>query len=793
MLDGIDLRVPPGATIAVVGPSGAGKSTLAAVAGRLRDPDAGEVLLDGVPLRRLSRSALRQAVGYGFERPVLVGETIAEAVMLGDAADAEARLGAVARAAAIDEFVERLPDGYHSRLDATPMSGGEAQRLGLARALHAQRLLILDDATSSLDTATEHRIAAAVAAHPDRRTRLVVTHRVATAAAAELVAWLDGGRLRGVGPHRRLWRDPAYRGSSPPRRRPGPSRRRPGPTRRSHRSGQRNHRSRRSDERRRPVHRRRAAPPVPPTRPARRLVGRRGAADPARRLPDRPGRRRRVPGRPTGHRAGLAGRTGRRGGDRRGRHQPGVRLPRRRRRAVPGRAGRPGGHRGAAPVDRRRSPAGDLGGGPADPSGGDRPGHLRRAGDGGPGLPLHRRGGPARALLADSGGGGGGRGAAGRRSGALRRRAAGDGRPAARLRPRRRAARRGGRRGLHRAPGRGGLRRAGDRRRPGRPAGGPAGPGRARTGPDGGAAQPQSRGRRLAAAGGTAVGRPLVGPAWAQRRRGAGRPGVRRHRSPTGAALAGTGRGRRRTPVRGDPGPDPRRHHDRVRRRHTPNGAADSGRPDAAVSVSRAGSAWAELRGVTFRYGPRARPVLDGFDLTLGEGAYLAVVGPSGAGKSTLAGLLAGLLRPQAGTVLLGGTPTGAADPATLARHRVLIPQEAYVFAGTLLDNLRYLCPDAPADRVDAAVHRLGLLPLVRRLGGLTATVDPTVLSAGERQLVAAVRAYLSPRRWRSWTRRPVISTRWRRRRSKTSSAPARARWWWWRTGSVRRCGPGRC
>ncbi|MEQ4304569.1 ABC transporter ATP-binding protein [Plantactinospora sp. B6F1] len=243
VLAGIDLRVPPGATVAVVGPSGAGKSTLAAVAGRLRDPDAGEVLLDGVPLCRLSRPALRQAVGYGFERPVLIGDTIAEAVTLGSAVDSGGQPGlgragsgqvtaaqriedgraaadgpsdvgrvvAVARAAAIDEFVERLPDGYRSRLDATPMSGGEAQRLGLARALHADRLLVLDDATSSLDTATEHRIAAAVAAHRDRRTRLVVTHRVATAAAADLVAWLDGGRLRGVGAHRELWRDPAYR------------------------------------------------------------------------------------------------------------------------------------------------------------------------------------------------------------------------------------------------------------------------------------------------------------------------------------------------------------------------------------------------------------------------------------------------------------------------------------------------------------------------------------------------------------------------------------------------------
>ncbi|MEO3930324.1 ABC transporter ATP-binding protein [Micromonosporaceae bacterium B7E4] len=172
-----------------------------------------------------------------------------------------------------------------------------------------------------------------------------------------------------------------------------------------------------------------------------------------------------------------------------------------------------------------------------------------------------------------------------------------------------------------------------------------------------------------------------------------------------------------------------------------------TGPPDTGTGPPGSGTrpAWAELRGVTFRYGPRARPVLDGFDLTLGEGAYLAVVGPSGAGKSTLAGLLAGLLRPQAGTVLLGGTPVDGAGPATLARHRVLIPQEAYVFTGTLLDNLRYLRPDARHSQVDAAVHRLGLLPLVRRLGGLTATVDPTVLSAGERQLVAAVRAYLSP------------------------------------------------
>lgn len=91
------------------------------------------------------------------------------------------------------------------------MSGGEAQRLGLARAWHAERLLVLDDATSSVDTATEVRIAAALTGSGTGRTRLVVTHRAATAARADLVVWLAGGRVRAVGHHADLWDDPEYR------------------------------------------------------------------------------------------------------------------------------------------------------------------------------------------------------------------------------------------------------------------------------------------------------------------------------------------------------------------------------------------------------------------------------------------------------------------------------------------------------------------------------------------------------------------------------------------------------
>ncbi|MEU8386852.1 ABC transporter ATP-binding protein [Micromonospora sp. NPDC048842] len=220
ILDGVDLDVPTGATVAVVGASGAGKSTLAAVAGRLYDPDRGEVRLDGVPLRDLDPVALRRAVGYAFDRPVLIGATVHDAIGLAlpvdsappaDRSPATQAVLRAARMAAVADVIERLPDGYRTLLVDTPLSGGETQRLGLARAFAAERLLILDDATSSLDTATEHRITEAVLRPAGGRTRLVVTHRTAAAAAADLVAWLDGGRLRGLAPHRQLWVDPDYR------------------------------------------------------------------------------------------------------------------------------------------------------------------------------------------------------------------------------------------------------------------------------------------------------------------------------------------------------------------------------------------------------------------------------------------------------------------------------------------------------------------------------------------------------------------------------------------------------
>ncbi|MET9068614.1 ABC transporter ATP-binding protein [Streptosporangium sandarakinum] len=150
----------------------------------------------------------------------------------------------------------------------------------------------------------------------------------------------------------------------------------------------------------------------------------------------------------------------------------------------------------------------------------------------------------------------------------------------------------------------------------------------------------------------------------------------------------------------------------------------------------------AELRGVAFAYGPHAEPVISGLDLSIPEGDHLAVVGPSGIGKSTLGALLAGVLRPGAGRVEVGGVPADRLDPAC----RVLIPQEAYVFRGTLWDNLTYLAP-ASREEVDAAAREVGLTALAERLGGYDAEVSPGALSPAERQLVALARAHLSPAR----------------------------------------------
>jgi ATP-binding cassette, subfamily C, bacterial len=146
-----------------------------------------------------------------------------------------------------------------------------------------------------------------------------------------------------------------------------------------------------------------------------------------------------------------------------------------------------------------------------------------------------------------------------------------------------------------------------------------------------------------------------------------------------------------------------------------------------------------QVRHVTFGYGTQAEPIIRDLSIDIPPGDHLAVVGPSGIGKSSLAGLLAGTLKPDAGAILFDGTPVAALGQD----WRVLIPQEAYVFTGTLEANLTYYRASSPA-QLDRAVRAIGLTALLSRLGGYDADVDPAALSAGERQLIALTRAYLS-------------------------------------------------
>ncbi|MEO3974474.1 ABC transporter ATP-binding protein [Streptomyces sp. CAU 1734] len=176
-----------------------------------------------------------------------------------------------------------------------------------------------------------------------------------------------------------------------------------------------------------------------------------------------------------------------------------------------------------------------------------------------------------------------------------------------------------------------------------------------------------------------------------------------------------------------------------------PPGPEDRAAPPAyrkPAAGSTAPPPTAELRSVTFAYGPAARPVLDRLDLLLRPGDHLAVVGPSGSGKSTLAAVLAGVVPPTGGEVRWLGRPAAGLEPTSV---RTLLPQQAYVFTGTLRDNLRYLRPGAGEPEMAETVAAIGLEPLLARLGGLDAPLDPARLSPGDRQLIALGRAHLTP------------------------------------------------
>ena len=205
VLRGIDLKVSRGEVVAIVGPSGAGKSTLVDLLPRFVEPGRGTVLIDGVPLSRYSRRSLRRALAVVSQHTVIFNDTVRNNIAYGDQAGADdASVEAAARAANAQRFIERLPEGYDTRLGERGMrlSGGERQRIAIARALlRDPPILILDEATSSLDTASERLVQEAIGRLLENRTVFVIAHRLSTVSRADRIIVLDRGRVIEEGLH----------------------------------------------------------------------------------------------------------------------------------------------------------------------------------------------------------------------------------------------------------------------------------------------------------------------------------------------------------------------------------------------------------------------------------------------------------------------------------------------------------------------------------------------------------------------------------------------------------------
>jgi ATP-binding cassette subfamily B protein len=207
ILQGLDLDVPPGKTVAVVGPSGAGKSTLARLLYRFYDPTAGRILIDGQDIAQVQQSSLRAAIGIVPQDTVLFNDSIGYNIGYGRAGATQADVESAARGAAIDGFISVLPDGYDSMVGerGLKLSGGEKQRVAIARTLVKDPpILVLDEATSALDSRTEQAIQDTLDRVSQSRTTIVIAHRLSTVVGADQIVVLDGGRVAERGTHEEL-------------------------------------------------------------------------------------------------------------------------------------------------------------------------------------------------------------------------------------------------------------------------------------------------------------------------------------------------------------------------------------------------------------------------------------------------------------------------------------------------------------------------------------------------------------------------------------------------------------
>jgi subfamily B ATP-binding cassette protein MsbA len=207
VLSGVDLTIRRGETVAIVGPSGAGKTTLVNLLPRLYDPTSGRITFDGVDLKDATLGSLRRQIGIVTQDTVLFDTSARENIAYGHAEASEGDVRAAAEAAFAHEFLASLPEGYDTRLgeDAGRLSGGQKQRLAIARALYRDApILILDEATSQLDSESEALVARALSNLMEGRTTLVIAHRLSTVRRADRILVLDRGRLIEAGTHREL-------------------------------------------------------------------------------------------------------------------------------------------------------------------------------------------------------------------------------------------------------------------------------------------------------------------------------------------------------------------------------------------------------------------------------------------------------------------------------------------------------------------------------------------------------------------------------------------------------------
>jgi ATP-binding cassette, subfamily B, bacterial len=215
VLEDVDLVVPAGRTIALIGQTGSGKTTLTSLVPRFYDVTGGRVLLDGADVRNVTLKSLRHAVGVISQDPFLFSASVRENITFGAPYLGDEEVERMAELAQAHEFVERLPDGYDTIIGerGITLSGGQRQRLAIARALAVDpRILILDDATASVDATTEAKIRVGLREAMRNRTTLIIAHRLSTIALADEIVVLDEGRVAARGPHEELLvTSPVYR------------------------------------------------------------------------------------------------------------------------------------------------------------------------------------------------------------------------------------------------------------------------------------------------------------------------------------------------------------------------------------------------------------------------------------------------------------------------------------------------------------------------------------------------------------------------------------------------------